>query len=32
MSHGLDVPFRNEVDWGKKTEWASRVLYLESVE
>jgi len=29
MSHGLDVPFRNEVDWGKKTEWASRVLYLE---
>ena len=30
MSHGLDVPFRNEVDWGKKTEWASRVLLLEA--
>ena len=30
MSHGLDVPFRNEVDWGKKNEWASRVLLLEA--
>ena len=30
MSHGLDVPYRNEVDWGKKNEWASRVLLLEA--
>ena len=30
MSHGLDVPYRNEVDWGKKTDWSSRVLYLEA--
>ncbi len=28
MNHGLDVPYRNEVDWGKKNEWASRVLLL----
>ena len=31
MNHGLDVPYRNEVEWGKKNEWASRVLYLESL-
>ncbi len=30
MSHGLDVPYRNEVDWGKKTDWSSRVLLLEA--
>ena len=30
MSHGLDVPYRNEVDWGKKNDWASRVLLLEA--
>jgi len=30
MNHGLDVPYRNEVDWGKKNEWASRVLLLEA--
>ena len=30
ISHGLDVPYRNEVDWGKKTDWSSRVLYLEA--
>ena len=30
MNHGLDVPYRNEVDWGKKTDWASRVLLLEA--
>lgn len=30
MNHGLDMPYRNEVDWGKKNEWASRVLYLEA--
>jgi len=30
MSHGLEMPYRNEVDWGKKNEWASRVLYLEA--
>ena len=30
MNHGLDVPYRNEVDWGKKTDLASRVLLLEA--
>lgn len=30
MNHGLDVPYRNAVDWGKKTDWASRVLLLEA--
>lgn len=30
MNHGLDMPYRNEVEWGKKNEWASRVLYLEA--
>ena len=30
MSHGLDVPYRNEVDWSKKNDWASRVLLLEA--
>ena len=30
MNHGLEVPYRNEVDWGKKTDWASRVLLLEA--
>ncbi len=30
MSHGLDVPFRNETEWSKKTDWASRVLLLEA--
>ncbi len=30
MSHGLEMPYRNEVDWGKKNEWASRVLLLEA--
>ena len=29
MSHGLEMPYRNEVDWGKKNDWASRVLLLE---
>ena len=30
MNHGLDMPYRNEVEWGKKTDWASRVLLLEA--
>ena len=30
MSHGLDVPYRNEPEWNKKSDWASRVLYLEA--
>ena len=32
MSHGLDVPYRNEPEWSKKNDWASRVLLLESEE
>ena len=29
MSHGLEMPYRNDVEWGKKTDWSSRVLLLE---
>ncbi len=29
MSHGLEIPYRNEVEWGKKNDWSSRVLLLE---
>ena len=28
MEHGLEMPYTNEVDWGKKTDWSSRVIYL----
>ena len=30
MNHGLEMPYRNDVDWGKKTDWSSRVLLLEA--
>ncbi|MCI6894124.1 MAG: alpha-galactosidase [Bacteroidales bacterium] len=30
MEHGLEMPYTNEVEWGKKTDWSSRVLYLEA--
>ena len=30
MNHGLDVPYRNEPEWSKKTDWSSRVLLLEA--
>ena len=30
MNHGLDVPYRNEPEWNMRSEWASRVLYLEA--
>ncbi|MBO4851313.1 MAG: alpha-galactosidase [Prevotella sp.] len=29
MSHGLEIPYRNNVEWGKKNDWSSRVLLLE---
>ena len=29
MSHGLEMPYRNDVEWGKKNDWSSRVLLLE---
>ncbi len=29
MSHGLEMPYRNEVEWSKKNDWSSRVLLLE---
>ena len=29
MSHGLEMPTRNDVEWNKKNEWSSRVLLLE---
>lgn len=31
MEHGLEIPYRNDVEWGKKTDWSSRVLYLEAI-
>ena len=30
MLHGIDVPYRNEPEWSKKSDWSSRVLYLEA--
>ena len=30
MSHGLEMPYTHDVDWGKKTNWSSRVLLLEA--
>lgn len=30
MEHGLEMPYTNEVDHNKKTDWSSRVLYLEA--
>ncbi len=30
MEHGLEMPYIHEVDWGKKNDWSSRVLYLEA--
>ena len=29
MNHGLEMPYRNDVEWNKKNEWSSRVLLLE---
>ena len=29
MNHGLEMPYRNEPEWSKKTDWSSRVLLLE---
>ena len=29
MNHGLELPYTHDVDWGKKTNWSSRVLLLE---
>ena len=30
MNHGLEMPYRNEPEWSKKTDWSSRVLLLEA--
>ncbi|MCR4583286.1 MAG: alpha-galactosidase [Prevotella sp.] len=30
MNHGLELPYRNETEWNKKTDWSSRVLLLEA--
>ena len=30
MDHGLEMPYTNEVEWGKKSDWSSRVIYLEA--
>ena len=29
MSHGLEIPRSNDVEWSKKSDWSSRVLLLE---
>ena len=28
MNSGLDIPANNECEWGSKSDWSSRVLYL----
>ena len=28
MNHGLEIPTTHDLDWGKKTNWSSRVLRL----
>lgn len=28
MEHGLEMPSNNNVDYNKKTDWSSRILYL----
>ena len=28
MNHGLEMPYTHDVDWSKKVNWSSRVLYL----
>ena len=30
MSRGLEMPYRNDTEWNKKTDWSSRVLLLET--
>ncbi len=30
MNHGLEIPYRNEPEWSKKSDWSSRVLLLEA--
>ena len=32
MANGLEMPYTHDVDYGKKNDWASRVLMLEAVE
>ena len=29
MGHGLEMPYRNDVEWNKKNDWSSRVLLLD---
>ena len=30
MEHGLEMPYTHDVDWNKKVDWSSRVIYLEA--
>ncbi len=30
MNHGVELPYRHDVDWNKKNDWSSRVLLLEA--
>ena len=32
MNHGLEMPYRNEPEWSKKSDWSSRVLLLDGGE
>ncbi|MBR5686661.1 MAG: alpha-galactosidase [Prevotella sp.] len=31
MTRGLEMPYRNDVEWNKKNDWSSRVLLLEAL-
>ena len=31
MGHGLEMPYRNDVEWNKKNDWSSRVLCIDDV-
>ena len=31
MANGLDIPYEHKVDYHKKNDYASRILYLEEV-
>ncbi|MGN1229687.1 MAG: alpha-galactosidase [Prevotella sp.] len=30
MDHGLDIPYCHDLEWSRKTDWASRVIYLKA--
>ena len=30
MNNGLEVPYEHDLEWSKKVDWSSRILYLEA--